>query len=153
MASKATMNIVWRKHETQFPLMERAFLAAGKAALTWNHYDFIKQTEGVPGLAHLGVQDWKEFLTDPRVADYIKEEFQAVQDTELRKLILDINDSNSVGKAQLIAAVSKQILGQESPNDGTTFIYTYVPLNVKQQQAPNTYAASHDLFLKENKHG
>ena len=46
--------------------------------------------------------DYKSFISK-----YINDEFTAIQDSELRKLIMNISDSSSVGKAQIINSLQK----------------------------------------------
>lgn len=120
------------------------FKALGRKALTMNHYDFAEVTEiNDP-------QAWKEFLQIEPIAEYITEEFNAIQDSELRKLILDINNSSSVGKAQLINALQKQL--KENANNektGPAFIYTYVPLNAEERNADNVEVLDNDPFRKD----
>lgn len=124
--------------------MLKEFKTFGRKALTMNHYDFaeISKVTDDP-------QDWKEFLQIEPVSEYITEEFNAIQDSELRKLILDINNSSSVGKAQLINALQKQL--KEHADDkktGPAFIYTYVPLNPEERNADNVEVLQNDPFRK-----
>ena len=124
--------------------MLKEFKTFGRKALTMNHYDFaeISKVTNDP-------QDWKEFLQIEPVSEYITEEFNAIQDSELRKLILDINNSSSVGKAQLINALQKQL--KEHADDkktGPAFIYTYVPLNPEERNADNVEVLQNDPFRK-----
>ena len=124
--------------------MLQEFKGFGRKALTMNHYDFAELSEVTDD-----PQDWKEFLQIEPVSEYITEEFNAIQDSELRKLILDINNSSSVGKAQLINALQKQL--KEHADDkktGPAFIYTYVPLNPEEQNAENVEVLDHDPFRK-----
>lgn len=130
--------------QTLHSTMLDEFKALGRKALTMNHYDFaeISKTTNDP-------QDWKEFLQFEPVSEYITEEFNAIQDSELRKLILDINNSSSVGKAQLINALQKQL--KEHADDkktGPVFIYTYVPLNPNERNAENVEVLTNDPFRK-----
>lgn len=123
-------------------LME--FKTLGRKALTMNHYDFAEVSKITDN-----PQDWKEFLQIDSIAEYITEEFNAIQDSELRKLILDINNSSSVGKAQLINALQKQL--KENANTektGPAFIYTYVPLNPMEANADNVEVLKDDPFRK-----
>lgn len=126
--------------------MLKEFILFGRKALTMNHYDFaeISTVTDDP-------QEWKAFLQIEPVSEYITEEFNAIQDSELRKLILDINNSSSVGKAQLINALQKQL--KEHADDkktGPAFIYTYVPLNPEERNAENVEVLSNDPFRKSN---
>lgn len=124
--------------------MLKEFITLGRKALTMNHYDFAEISEVTDD-----PQEWKAFLQIEPVSEYITEEFNAIQDSELRKLILDINNSSSVGKAQLINALQKQL--KEHANDqktGPAFIYTYVPLNPEEQNAENVEVLKDDPFRK-----
>lgn len=121
--------------------MLKEFKALGRKALTMNHYDFAEVT------SVNNPQEWKEFLQIPPVSEYITEEFNAIQDSELRKLIMNISDSSSVGKAQLINAMQKQL--KENENSGKTgpaFIYCYVPLNDEEINADNVEVLDRDPF-------
>lgn len=122
--------------------MEEAFLKLGKQGLTMNHYDLAEVTEFNP-------TDWKMFLQNEFVAKYVKDEFNAIQDSELRKLILNISDSSSVGKAQLINALQKALSENNSDQkSGPAFIYTYIPLNENEMHADNVEVLDRDPFLK-----
>ena len=121
--------------------MLKEFKTLGRKALTMNHYNFAEVT------SVNDPQEWKEFLQIPPVSEYITEEFNAIQDSELRKLIMNISDSSSVGKAQLINAMQKQL--KENENNGKTgpaFIYCYVPLNDEEINADNVEVLDHDPF-------
>lgn len=118
------------------------FKSLGRKALTMNHYDFaeISKVSSDP-------QEWKEFLQIEPISEYISEEFNAIQDSELRKLILDINNSSSVGKAQLINALQKQLKENAgSEKTGPAFIYSYVPLNPEERTADNVEVLENDPF-------
>jgi hypothetical protein len=124
--------------------MLKEFKSLGRNALIMNRYHFAEVSEVTDN-----PQDWKDFLQIEPIAEYITEEFNAIQDSELRKLILDINNSSSVGKAQLINALQKQL--KEHADDkktGPAFIYTYVPLNPEEQNAENVEVLTDDPFRK-----
>jgi hypothetical protein len=123
--------------------MEEAFLKLGKQGLTMNHYDLAEVTE------FNNPNDWKMFLQNEWVAKYVKDEFNAIQDSELRKLIMNISDSSSVGKAQLINSLQKLLSdNNEDRKSGPAFIYTYVPLTDEEKNADNVEVLDHDPFLK-----
>lgn len=124
--------------------MLEEFKSLGRNALTMNHYDFAEVSKVTED-----PQEWKAFLQYEPISEYITEEFNAIQDSELRKLILDINNSSSVGKAQLINALQKQL--KEHADDkktGPAFIYTYVPLNPEERNAENVEVLTDDPFRK-----
>lgn len=113
----------------------------GDGAFAMNHYDLAKITE---------IQDpeiWKVFLTDSTVSDWIQEELALVQASELNKLLSNISKSNSVGRAQLINALTKLKDGV-SQKDGPIFVYMYVPLDEQQEHAPNVVKLDRDPFLQ-----
>lgn len=111
-------------------------------AFTWQHYDLAQKT------TITDPQLWKEFITDPEINNWIREELSILQSAELNKMLLDISDSHSVGQAQIISALSKLT---ESDNNkkakGPTYIYCYIPLNPQQEQAPNIIQLDGDPFL------
>lgn len=134
------INFVGPKAELHDAMLDM-FKTLGRKALTMNHYDFAEVTDIDDP------QEWKEFLQIEPIAEYITEEFNAIQDSELRKLILDINNSSSVGKAQLINALQKQLKENAgSEKSGPAFIYTYVPLNPEEQHADNVEVLDSDPF-------
>lgn len=136
-----TMNIQWSNNK--YKKMEEEFLALGKQALTMNHYDLADVTN------FDNPQDWKEFLQNEYVSKYINDEFTAIQDSELRKLIMNISDSSSVGKAQIINSLQK-VLNEHAGDkkSGPAFVYMYVPLTEEEQQADNVEVLDHDPFIK-----
>jgi hypothetical protein len=65
----------------------------------------------------------------------------------MNELFANAGDSNSVGKAQLLNAISKYD-EDNSTKEGPIFIYTYVPLNSEQEKAPNVFKEKTDIFKK-----
>ena len=139
--AKLTMGIDWS--DNKYAEMEKAFLSLGKQALTMNHYDLADVTD------FENPQDWKEFLQNEYVSKYINDEFTAIQDSELRKLIMNISDSSSVGKAQIINSLQK-VLNEHAGDkkSGPAFVYMYVPLTEEEQHADNVEVLDHDPFIK-----
>ena len=139
--AELTMNIDWS--DNKYAEMEKAFLSLGKQALTMNHYDLADATD------FENPQDWKEFLQNEYVSKYINDEFTAIQDSELRKLIMNISDSSSVGKAQIINSLQK-VLNEHAGDkkSGPAFVYMYVPLTEEEQHADNVEVLDHDPFIK-----
>ena len=62
-------------------------------------------------------------------------------------MVKDISISKSVGQAQLIGALNKQLKETQSAKEGPTFIYTYVPLSKEQEQAENIVILEEDPFI------
>ena len=139
--AELTMGIDWA--DNKYAEMEKAFLSLGKQALTMNHYDLAEVTD------FENPQDWKEFLQNEYVSKYINDEFTAIQDSELRKLIMNISDSSSVGKAQIINSLQK-VLNEHAGDkkSGPAFVYMYVPLTEEGQHANNVEVLDHDPFIK-----
>lgn len=112
-------------------------------SIVMNHYDLAIETP-------IGdVETWKQFLKEPDVVDWLTEERKILQQTELAKLSTNIANSQSVGKAQLLTSMMKVNEANKTLNtDGPTFIYTYIPLNEQQMQAPNVRVEEKDIFLQ-----
>ena len=79
---------------------------------------------------------WKEFLMDPRTVDYITSEMNIIRSAAINEMVSRAPNSNSVGQSQLINALQK-LDEKASHKEGPVFIYSYVPLNTEQKQAPN----------------
>lgn len=138
-----SMHINWKPNEKTFKAMESLFISLGKDALHMNHYDFAA---AFPNSSY-NTQDWKEFLTDNRVIEYINSEFEAIKQTELRKIIIDIGDSRSVGQAQIINSLQKLMDGKDLKKEGPAYIYAYVPLDAEQMHADNVEVLDEDPFI------
>lgn len=123
--------------------MWEIFQSFGQAALSMTHYDLAAQTELTDPTV------WKAFLLDPEVSDWINSEIKVMQNAELNKLIQGVGSSNSVGKAQLMQALSK-INNETTIKDGPVFIYSYVPLNSEQMQAENIRILTEDPFIERS---
>lgn len=149
--STSSMGITWTVDDSLFMTMERIFLQLGKKAISMNHYDLanLVSKETKEGTLFSPAQ-WKAFLTDPRVCKYIEAEFEAIKEAELRKIIVDINGSNSVGRAQIINSLSKLLDNDDKIPDGPAFVYCYVPLTENQMKADNIVVLDSDPFVREN---
>lgn len=117
------------------------FKHLGKDALIMSHYDLQEITE-------YSAETWKTFLNEPDVITWIDSELAIIQDAELKKLVNNINTSNSVGKAQIINSLSK-LSEKSTTKDGPIFVYCYIPPNAEQLQAENVKTINNDPFLKE----
>lgn len=116
------------------------FKQLGEEALVFSHYDLAKAT-GHPA------ETWKVFLNEPDVTAWIDSEIAMLQNAELKKMVHNINESNSVGKAQIINSLAK--LSEKTVNkEGPIFIYCYIPPNAEQAQADNVVALDSDPFLR-----
>lgn len=110
--------------------------------LVMNHYDLHTTFPNV------SIDDWRNFLSEPEIEQWIASELTMIHSTELSKLIAGITDgsSNSVGRAQIINTLAK-LQETKSAKSGPVFIYTHVPLDEKEEQAENVAAPMKiDLF-------
>ena len=108
--------------------------------LFYNHYELTEVT---------GFGDselWKTFLVDQRVSDWLTKELQLYKEVQMRKLIKNATDNDkSVGAAQMINALSK-VVGDDKKKEGDLIVYSYVPMNARETQAPNVIINKKDLF-------
>lgn len=97
------------------------------------------------------IEAWKRFLKFPAVSDYIKEEVKLFTTSQQLKLITTATDeTRSTGHSQMISALGKVLDESESSKDnGQIFIYSYVPMNEKEEEAPNTRKELFDVFNKK----
>ena len=125
-----------------FETLFAAFKKHAPDSLKANHYD-------LPLITGLGVpEDWKTFLMEPKVCDYISQETALLQDAEFRALLFGIsNNDTSVGKAQLINAMSN-LNSKDRRKEGPVVIYSYVPLKKKKKKAENVQINPNDIFEK-----
>lgn len=108
--------------------------------LSMSHFDLAQNT------AISDTEPWIDFLKDPRVADKINEELTIYKEAQQRKLIQRATTHDkSVGTAQMINALGKA-METETAKTGTLMIYSYVPLNACEAQAPSARQEAHDIF-------
>lgn len=120
------------------------FEELGQGALTMSHYDLAEEVEGTTK------DEWRSFLNEADVAEYIKNEMRIISDSIQKRMITDIvsGGDRSVGRAQIINTLDK-INDGVAKKDGPIFIYTYVPLDAQQTQAENTIKLNKDIFKRE----
>ena len=117
------------------------FKSLQREGLYASHYDLFEKTNySTPDI-------WKEFLLLPEVVEYIRVEMEIIRKAAMNELFANAGDSNSVGKAQHLNAISKYD-EDNSVKDGPIFIYTYVPLNSEQEKAHNVHKEKTDIFKK-----
>lgn len=116
--------------ESQYQKCWKVFLDLQEDGLHMNHYQLAENTEISDALL------WREFLLDPRTADYISSEMSIIRSAAINEMVQKAPGSRSVGQSQLINALQK-IDEQAAHKEGPVFIYTYVPLSTEQQEAPN----------------
>ena len=112
-----------------------------EARITWSHFDLANNTE---------VNDldlWIAFLKDARVRDAKNEELQLYAEAQKAKLIQRATTHDkSVGTAQMINALGKDIDSGDNDKSGPIIIYSYVPLSPKEIEAPNIRMETNDIF-------
>lgn len=107
-----------------------------------NHWELAKDTG-------ISAPEWKQFLMLPAVAEYITQELNLLVENQRRAILKDLNkNQRSVGTAQILNALDKVISGGDT-RSGPAFIYTYVPLNEQERNAPNVVELNHDPFRIE----
>ena len=95
-------------------------------------------------------QEWKEFVTSPKMSEHIIKETQYLRKMELSKLLQDASKKDrAVGTAQLISSLDKVITSDNKEDSGVIFVYTYVPLTEEESHADNVVKLNHDPFRKE----
>lgn len=132
------MNLKFNDNEIELKQLQEVFNELGEDALYFSHYDLANNTE-------FSAADWKMFLTDPRVQEFLELELNLAQQTAVRKMMRDIDQSKSTGQAQLLNTLVNQS-NQNKKKDGPIFIYTYIPLNKEEEHAPNVQIAESDPF-------
>jgi hypothetical protein len=134
------LNIEFKKSEEKLMKLQKVFNNLNQEALYMDHYQLAAETP-------FSAQDWKTFLTDPRVSDYINDEFKLLKQAKFRASLRDMDNITNTAQAQLL----NNILNHEEKNtnkEGPYFVYTYIPLNKEEQQADNTYELEEDPFLR-----
>lgn len=125
-------------------LLWEKFEALGQKALTMSHYDLAEEVEGTTK------DEWRDFLNEADVAEYIKNEMRIISDSIQKRMITDIitGGDKSIGRAQIINTLDK-INDEVAKKDGPIFIYSYVPLDAQQEQAENTIKLNKDIFKRK----
>lgn len=135
------LNIKFKKNEQELAQLQEAFNSHSQDALYWDHYQLAEHTPGTTA------QQWKEFLTDPRVSDYISDEFKLLKQAKFRATLRDMDNITNTAQAQLL----NSILNHEEKNqgkEGPYFVYTYIPLNKEEEHADHTKELDEDPFIR-----
>lgn len=117
----------------RFTDMQELFNDIIPDSLYMTHYELNK------AFPKFTTQDWKEFLIEPRISDYISSELRLLQAAEMKKLMRDISKTDrakSPGTAQILTTLSKN-LETAKVKEGPVFIYMSVPLTEEEKRAPN----------------
>lgn len=131
--------------KAQFEECWNIFVSLGEEGLYMNHYQLAQATEIEDAI------QWKMFLTDPQVVDYISTEMNIIRTAAINDMVHKAPDSNSVGQSQLINALGK-LDEKATKKEGPVFIYSYVPLNEEQKYAPNIRTVNAE-GVEENEDG
>lgn len=130
--------------QEQYQKCESIFTKLGEEGLFMSQYELARNTD------EKDPQVWKQFLMDPKISDYISSEMTLIRTATMNKMVNNAAGSNSVGQSQLLNALSK-LDEKEQIKDGPTFIYSYVPLNNEQKEAPNVRTVNTDgIEITEN---
>lgn len=132
------IDIDFNENEEDLIQMQEVFNELGSDAFFYSHHDLAAASEYSP-------MDWRMFLTDPRVQEYMQGELFLMQKSAVMKMMKDIDRSKSPGQAQLLNTLVQQTNSNKT-KDGPVFIYTYIPLNEEEKYAPNVRASSSDPF-------
>lgn len=135
------MNIDFRANEEELQAMQEAFNELGQDAIYMSHYQLASKTE-------FNSTNWSVFLKDARVSDWLLGEMELVKQSKIRSIMKDIDNSKSVGQAQLLNTLINQT-AEKNRDEGPKFIYCYVPLNEEEARATNVRILENDPFLEE----
>lgn len=113
-----------------------------EARIQMSHYDLARETYID------STEIWMEFMSEPAVQEQINRELLLYKEAQQRKLIAKANvNDKSMGTAQLINALEKTMSG-ESNKVGDIIVYSYVPMNMREAEAPNVTAEVTDVFSR-----
>lgn len=119
---------IFSEHEPLYALQEAWNQLDQEKAITYSHYDLAKETE-------FSEEDWKEFLSDGKVAKYLDNEVELYKQAQMRKLIARATTNDkSVGTAQMLNAIGKSM--EDDQVESNFFIYSHVPLTGNETHAP-----------------
>ena len=83
-------------------------------------------------------QDWRNFLTDSRVQNWINEETQIIMKTKQLKLLETLGTDRSTATAQALNILVKANENDSNKiDDGKIFIYSFMPLTNEEKRLNN----------------
>lgn len=110
-------------------------------SIAWSHYDLAIETELDE------IDTWREYLQEPDVMEWLQKERHLLQQSELAKLSTHMDNTQSVGRAQLLTSMMKVTEANKiTSNDGPAYIYCYIPLSNEQRKAENVKELTSDIF-------
>ena len=135
--------------ETALNEMFKMFKKAGQEVLIMNHYEIKEFMENEYHYIK-DIQEWKDFLSDPFIQEYIKSEFAIIAESNMRKIIATVDgDDKSAGKAQLINAMLSATTNNSNKREGNIIVYSYILPNEQQSKATNTQVIKRDPFKEQ----
>jgi len=138
------IDIPFEDNEKDLIKMQDIFNSFQSDALYMSHYDLAARSKG-----EFSPIDWRVFLNDYRVVEFLEEELNMIQRNAIMKMMKDIDQSKSTGQAQLLNTLVQQSTKNKS-KDGPVFIYTYIPLSEQEEAAPNVEKLQSDPFKIRN---
>ena len=131
--------------DKQLEEMKEIYSQFCPGALTLNQYDLVAAI----GNGYTS-DDWIEFFDTPQIKTWYEKQVDTMTRIAKTKALSQLGTNTgykAVGTAQEFNALTKAMSDKESNiNKGPAFVYTYVPLNDEQIQAPNVQIAKKDLF-------
>lgn len=133
------MNIPFTSHTLRY-CQDQWNLLPAEQRITLSQYELAQMTDiDEPDI-------WLQFLREPRVSEKIREELQVYKESQQRKLIARATTHDkSIGTAQMINALGKS-MEDNAGKSGDVIIYSYVPMNLREANAPNATAETTDIF-------
>ena len=124
--------------------MQDAFNLLGGDAIVYDHYE-LEQMTSIPSYR------WKEFLTDPRVSDYLNKELELMKQNKLRKALAQLDtNAKTPGAAQVLNALLSANKETAAKKEGPAFVYCYIPLSKEEKTADNVKIINKDPFIVED---
>ena len=138
------LEIEFEEYEAGFIAMAKMFDILGEKALYQTHYELADKIDDY------SAEEWRRFLTDPRVAAKLNEEMLLIESIKRRALMQDIDTTKSPGKAALVKTMmDKEEHHKSKKKTGPVFIYGYILPNEEEKHAANITRIETDPFEVE----
>lgn len=120
----------------------------GQNPYIMNHHELAKYTSDYMYTS----EDWKEFLTHPLVIQELELELSILRRNKIHELTESLDSkTKSTGQAQLLTSMMKaQADNLDSKDSGPIFIYSFVPLNNEEKNAPNVRILEKNPFIRND---
>lgn len=107
--------------------------------LKWNHIDLFKRSQN----KELTIYDWKNFLIDARVQNWLNEEMHIMMRSKAISLLDRVGDDKSTATVQALTALMKSTSEDTNKiDDGKIFIYCFMPLTTEEARLNNAQVLS-----------